>query len=149
MPGCHGLPGEACRENAEKLSGPVVPSPLASLPHVLVSRLRTHLVKFSKDGTELGMQDCQLEGQVTAALVTTGCCIYIHHGHLVQEALHGRSMILQEAIHKAHVGFLLTKPGLGSNWVGQVRFCYPLGQTIPLSPPSLPAPTELGWQGSG
>lgn len=61
-PGCRGLPGKACREDAEKLSGPEAPSPLASLPHVLVSRLRTHLVEFSKDGTELGMQDCQLEG---------------------------------------------------------------------------------------
>lgn len=39
----------------------------------------------AKDSTELGMQDCQLEGQVTAALITTGCCVCIHHGHLVQE----------------------------------------------------------------
>lgn len=96
-----------------------------SLPHVLGSRLRPDLVKLSKDGTQLGMQDCQLEGQVTAALVTTGCCVHIHHGHLIQEALHGRSMVLQEAIHEAHVGLFLTKPGLGPNWVSQVRHLTP------------------------
>ena len=108
-----------------KLSRTRDPYSLASLPHVLGSVLRPHLVKFSKDRTELGMQDCQLEGQVTAALITTGCCVCIHGGHLVQEMLHGRSMILQKGIHEAHVGFLLTKPASEPMWVGQVQHLPP------------------------
>lgn len=55
------------------------------------------------------MKNCQLEGQVSTSLVATGCGICVHHSYLIQEVSHGRSMIFQEAIHKGHVGFLLTK----------------------------------------
>lgn len=61
-PGCHGLPGEALPGEWQASSlGPDAPRPLASLPHIYPG-LWLYLVKFSKDGTELGVQDCQLEG---------------------------------------------------------------------------------------
>ena len=60
VPGCHGLPNEAWRENGKQLfrAGGLLPP---SLPHTHPG-LWLYLVKFSKDGTELGVQDCQLEG---------------------------------------------------------------------------------------
>lgn len=67
------------------------------------------------------MKNCQLEGQVPTSLVATGCGICIYHSYLVQEVLHGWSMIFQEAIHKGHVRFLLTKPELEPNWLSQDR----------------------------
>lgn len=85
------------------------------------SGFRSHLVKFSKDCAELDMKNCQLEGQVSTSLVATGCGIYIHHSYLIQEVSHGRSMIFQEAIHKGHVGFLLTKPESEPTWLSQDR----------------------------
>lgn len=95
------------------------------------------LVKFSKDCAELDMKNCQLEGQVSTALVATGCGICIHHSYLVQEVLHGWPVIFQEAIHKGHVGFLLTERSTvgeilddfgdeckGSGWAwGRVLWC--------------------------
>lgn len=114
----------------------------AFLPFYPTSRVlgfRPHLVKFSKDCTELDMKNCQLEGQVSTALVTTGCGICIHHGHLVQEVLHGWSMIFQEAVHKGHVGFLLTKPALEPNWLSHDRQLPTPYSLVPSSPPHSPS----------
>lgn len=128
---------------------PMPPSLLAFLPCIQGSGFRPYLVKFSKDCAELDMKNCQLEGQVSTALVAPGCGICVHHGHLVQEVLHGWPVIFQEAIHKGHVGFLLTKPELEPSWLSHNRHLPTPYSPIPLLPHILPAPTEHGWQDSG
>lgn len=110
---------------------------------------KSHLVKFSKDCTELDMKNCQLEGQVSTSLVATGCGICIRHSYLIQEVLHGWSVIFQEAIHKDHVGFLLTKPESEPNWLSQDRHLPTPYSLIPSLPHILPTPTEHSWRDSG
>lgn len=75
-----------------------------------------HLVQAGEDVAEEEVEGGELQGQVHVAVIGGHVAAALGVGRALQEGRHGAPVLLQELVHEAHVGLLLTKPGDHRGW---------------------------------